>query len=402
MATIAAGPKIAGFTFQFQRALYRLFSSEVNAVIGIETYDDVVELKYLQNGTVEAVFEQDKHSIKDSGQPFQDGSKNLWHTLHVWLENMPSMRKAYQHIRYCLVTNKAVPDAAFAQKLSLANKPDDIQDCITEIRQRATNAVGKESDSLKAVVEFSDQDLYFLISNLSLMDEYGTISGSEPREATIQLLQLPPDLETKGSDIYSSLLGLLVQLCQKAWLEKKPFWATKQPFTSRLQSEIAAHRKTRYVERDIMSTKYQEFLKNDTASHFFLWQLQHLGLPDKYCDRALSHYWAFYAERVRLQAEGDVLPSAWDSRNSQLHQRWQMIADSTALKEAPGTQVEDLARKTLGETLDGNFTAKLGDHETTHPFFTSGNYHDLANQPRHAYFVYWHPRFATSNDDEKK
>lgn len=250
MVTIPAGPKIAGFTFQFQRALYRLFSSEVNAVIGIETYGDVVELKYLQDGTVEAVVEEDKHSIKDSGQPFQDGSKNLWHTLHVWLENMPSMRKAYQHIRYCLVTNKSVPDAAFAQKLNDANDLLDIQSCITEIRQRATDADAKEAVSLKAVAGFSDNDLSFLIENLRLMDKYGTTSGSTPREATIQLLQLPPDLETKGADIYSNLLGQLVQACQEAWLIKKPFWITKQPFTSRLQSEIAAHRKTRYVERE--------------------------------------------------------------------------------------------------------------------------------------------------------
>lgn len=402
MATIAAGPKIAGFTFQFQRALYRLFSSEVNAIIGIETDDDVVELKYLPDGTVEAVFEQDKHSIKDAGQPFQDGSKNLWHTLHVWLEDMHSMRQAYQHIRYCLVTNKAVPSAAFAQKLNDANDPLDIQSCIREIRQRATGADGKEAVSLKAVAGFSDNDLSFLIENLRLMDEYGTTSGSAPREVTIQLLQLPPDLQTKGADIYSSLLGQLVQACQEAWLGKKPFWITKQPFTSRLHSEIAAHRMTRYVERDIVSTQYQEFLKKDTASHLFLRQLQHFGVTDQHCDRALSHYWAFYAERVRLQADGDVLPSAWDSRNSQLHQRWQMIADATALEVASGTKEEVLARKTLAKTLDGSYTAKLGEHDTKQPYFTSGNYHDLANDPKHTCFVYWHPSFAPSNGDDKK
>jgi hypothetical protein len=298
MATIAAGPKIAGFTFQFQRALYRLFSSEVNAVIGIETDDDVVELKHLQDGTVEAVFEQDKHSIKDVGQPFQDGSKNLWHTLHVWLEAMPAMRKKYQSIRFCLVTNKTVPNAAFAQKLDQANEPLAIQDCIGHIRQLATDANAKESTSLKAVAKFSDEDLTFLIENLKLMDEYGTTSGSSPREATIQLLQLPPDLESKSADIYSSLLGQLVQTCQEAWLKKIPFWITKHPFTRRLHSEIEAHRMTRYVERDFLSAEYKEFLKEDTASHLFLRQLKHLDISDSQCDRALSHYWAFYAERV--------------------------------------------------------------------------------------------------------
>ena len=159
---------------------------------------------------------------------------------------------------------------------------------------------------------------------------------------------------------------------------------------------------TRYVEREFLSTKYKEFLKKDNESLLFLRQLKRLGIPDPQCDRALSHYWAFYAERVRLQAEGAVLPSAWESRNSQLHQRWQMIADSTTFKEPEGTQEDLLARKILAETLHGSYTAKLGDHETTHPYFTSGNYHDLANQPKHVCFVYWHPAFDPLNGDEKK
>lgn len=151
-----------------------------------------------------------------------------------------------------------------------------------------------------------------------------------------------------------------------------------------------------------MSTQYQEFLKKDTASHLFLWQLKRVGLPDEGCDRALSHYWAFYSERVRLQTEGDVLPSAWNSRNSQLHQRWQLIADNTTLEKVPGAQEEDVARKILMKTLDGSYTAKLGDHDTSHPYFTTGNYHDLANQPNEACFVYWHPSFAPSKGDGKK
>jgi hypothetical protein len=400
MITVAAGPKIAGFTFQFQRALYRLFASEVNATIGIETDDDVVELRYLPDGTVEAVFEQDKHSIKDTGQPFQDGSKNLWHTLHVWLVAMSSMRQAHEHICYCLVTNKAVPADAFARKLSEASEPTEIQACIKEIRERAADAESEAAVSLKAVAGFADEDLSFLIANLALMDEYGTASGIAPRDATIQLLQLPPDLEAKGADIYSSLLGQLVQACQDAWLGKKPFWIAKAPFAMRLQSEIAAHRMERYVERDFVSTQYKEYLKNDKKSHLFLRQLQHLGIPVAQCDRALEHYWAFYAERVRLWSEGDVLPSAWDSRNGHLHQRWQMITDSIALEEPPGTQEEVLAKKVLAKTLNGDFTAKLGDHDTKQPYFTSGNYHDLANQPQHACFVHWHTSFAPKKGGE--
>lgn len=106
MITDEASAKIAGYTFQFQRALYRIFSCETeNTIIGIETDDDVVEVKQNVDGTIEIIFEQDKHSIQKSGHPFQDSSKNLWHTLHIWLDTMEEAQKKYKKIGYCFVTN---------------------------------------------------------------------------------------------------------------------------------------------------------------------------------------------------------------------------------------------------------------------------------------------------------
>ena len=53
MVTTEASSKIAGYNFQFQRALYRLFSSEsAETTVGIETDDDVVEITRDANGLV--------------------------------------------------------------------------------------------------------------------------------------------------------------------------------------------------------------------------------------------------------------------------------------------------------------------------------------------------------------
>jgi hypothetical protein len=403
MVTTEASSKIAGYNFQFQRALYRLFSSEsAETTVGIETDDDVVEITRDANGLVQIVFEQDKHSVQDSGHPFQDSSKNLWHTMHIWLDSMDSVRQKYQNVSYCLVTNKEVPIRAFATKLGTAKEKSEIDECIKEIRQRATEATSDGATSIKAVAAFSDEHLHFLIENLKLMDEFATASGADPREATIQLFQLPPDLHNKGSDIYNSILGLLVDICQTAWINKQPTWIDKAAYTKRLHSEIAAHRMKRFVDRPLMSTTYQELLNRNGDDHLFLRQLQRLGVDNKVCDHALSHYWGFYAERVRLQAEGDVLPTAWEERNALLHQRWQMMGDSTKLEADSGTTEEVLDKKILAKTLDGNYTAKLGLHDTSQPYFTSGNYHDLANQPEHTCFIHWHSSFAPKNKNGEK
>lgn len=193
MATIAAVPKIAGYIFQFHRALYRLFSSEsASTVIGVETDDDVVSVVRHADGSADIEFEQDKYSAQDAGQPFQDKSKNLWHTMHVWLEAIEQTRKNYENVSFCLVTNKEVSDRALAQRLSDADDEEEIEDCVIELRRRALEVIGTAAKSAAAVAGFSDDKLIFLISNMQLLDEHGTSTGATPRQATIQLLQLPP------------------------------------------------------------------------------------------------------------------------------------------------------------------------------------------------------------------
>jgi len=402
MVTAGAGSKIAGYTFQFQRALYRLISSETETTVGIETDDDVTEIKRYSNGEIQIIFEQDKHSIKSSGHPFQDGSRNLWHTLHIWLDSMDSMRQKYKNISYCLVTNKEVTARAFATKLGGASKKSEIDECIKEIRARSSEAKGSGADSIKAVAGFPDDRLYFLIENLKLMDEYATASGVDPKEATIKLFQLPPDLNNKSQDIYSSILGLLVDTCQTAWIGKQPVWIDKSAVTLRLHSEISAHRMTRYVDRPLMSTPFKDLLNKNGNDHLFLRQLQQLGINNEACDRALCHYWGFYAERVRLQEQGDVLPTAWNDRDEQLHQRWQTIGDNVKLEADSSVNEEVLNKKVLVNTLDPDYLAKLGMNDTNNTYFTTGNYHDLANKPEHACFVHWHSSFAKHNKDGEK
>lgn len=403
MATKEASSKMAGYVFQFERALYRLFSSETEATtVGIETDDDVVEITRDENGEIYIEFEQDKHSVQSSGHPYKDNSANLWHTLHIWLEAMPEVRKQYKNVTYCLVTNKNVDPSSFAKKLGAAVEDNGIGVCIDEIRLRANEASGGVANTIKAVADFSNEDLHFLIENLQLMDEFATASGATARNATIQLFQLPAEFADKGEDIYRSVLGLLVDTCQAAWKAKQPVWVAKEIVTTRLHSEIAAHRMARYVDRPLLSTTYKQYLSADGNAHYFLKQLQHLGADDDLCDRALSHYWGFYSERVRLQSEGDVLPKAWDERNAQLHERWEMIGDSVKLAADVDVSQDVLARKILAETIHGSYTAKLGSHDTSNAYFTSGNYHDLANQPEHVHFVHWHATFAPAKKGKEE
>ncbi|MEQ5840450.1 hypothetical protein N0A02_13540 [Paraburkholderia acidicola] len=407
MVTTEASAKSAGYTYQFQRALFRIFSSvHRKSVIGIETDDDVVELRLQDDGIVDAIFEQDKHSVKKSGQPFQDSHKNLWHSVHVWLYSLQDTCAKYGDIKYCLVTNKLVSERALARKLGDAKSSDEIKACIEEIREKASHVSKEDTSEIVAVSSFSDEDLAFVVERIELLDGDGTVGGIPLKDATIQLFHLPDDLEGMEQNIYSGLLGHLVDLCQEAWLRREPAWLTKSSFAARLQSEISAHRMDRYLERSLTSTRWRDFQRENTTQLMFVAQLKHLGMPDEYCDRALSHYFGFYAERVRLLKAGEVLPEAWASRDAELHQRWEGIRDGVCLMTEENYAADDIAvaKSILRATLDANHRAKLDGRDTSQPYFTWGNYHELANKPDDERFVFWHETYAPKSeqaDDEK-
>src|SRR5712692_10136418 len=92
---------VAGFTYQFERALYWLAQSPAGAVIGIETDDDVAV-----RSANASLFEQDKHSIRDDAQPFGDRSKDLWNTLAIWLDAIDARQVTIETTVFLMVTNK--------------------------------------------------------------------------------------------------------------------------------------------------------------------------------------------------------------------------------------------------------------------------------------------------------
>ncbi|WP_266095632.1 hypothetical protein, partial [Acinetobacter nosocomialis] len=76
-----ASTKILGYIFQFRRALFLLFSSpKKNPIVSIESLDDVALMTIDENGKLHVTLEQDKHTVNEKTNPFQDKSKNLWRT----------------------------------------------------------------------------------------------------------------------------------------------------------------------------------------------------------------------------------------------------------------------------------------------------------------------------------
>jgi hypothetical protein len=396
----SATPTIVAFTFQFERALYRLFSSHhADIQVGLETLDDVAVLSARDDGTVEARLEQDANTLQPSGQPFQDSSRKLWHTLRVWLSHLERLKDSYPEVVFCAVTNATVPSRALIHKLASATSSKDVKDGVALVRRHAER-IGKKVKSLAkadaaVVAQYSDVELGYLVRRLELLHQGGTGSGVGPRDATIQLFQLHSGIADQGEDIYRCILGVAVDRCQEAWRKNEMAWLSPQPFRDRLREEVERHSLDKYLDRPLMSTKFKAYVTTGGRDHYFLRQLSRLGLPSGIIDDHLDNFWAFYVERVRLEEEG-VSQRDWDAREDELHQRWKVCRGNAELEliTQPGATLEERGVRTLLKTLDANYKAPLGRYATNHLYFTHGHYHQLANKPADPYFVYWHPSFG--------
>jgi hypothetical protein len=400
MVTTSAGPKIAGYLYQFHRALFRLFSSPSSTLIGIETHDDVVAIKRLPDGSVEIEFEQDKHSVQESGHPYQDSHKNLWHTLHIWLEVVRTETTPVKPSGFCFVTNKSVSEGSLAKKLAQAVDDEAVKLCVQELRSRAKSISGKAEVSAKAVAAYSDEELAYVIQRISLLDEHGTDAGITPKEAVIESFHLPPSLAAKADDIYQSMLGMLIEICEKAWVSKHNVWVSKAQFSTRLHSEVQARLLKKVIEQPWMSLSLSQYLAQDNKNRHFLRQIRRFGAPLVTCNLAIKHYWGFYAERVRLIEEGDVLPEDWTARDSELQERWLQKLSDIELNKKPDDTDISMARNLYSAIMSSDYRAKLGRFETSHLYFTSGNYHALANDKDHECYIYWHKDFVGQVDEE--
>lgn len=399
MVTQEASSKFLGFLYQIERALYRIFASEHNSgIFGIETADDVVEEISFGNGQFHVSFEQDKHALSTSGQPYQDSSKNLWHTMHIWLSTMKDAREKYEEISYCLVTNKNVGENTLANSLSKAQTDEQIKIALDELREQADTITGAVKEIAEQVLSYPEDDLKFLIKNIVLLDNHGTISGLETKPATINLFHLPSEIKEHAEVIYCSLLGLLVNKCKSAWKIKEPAILTKEPFFNLLYSEVNRIKRKNFIDQPILKTSYRKYLEEDQTSHIFIEQLQRIGKTTDACNHALLNYWAFYAEKVRLQDTGEIPLSAWEDRNDELYHRWMDITFN--LPEPDNIPEKKLAhfQKIYSDTMNPDYKASLSGNNTANSYFTIGNYHALANHPENLLFVHWHDTYKKCKD----
>lgn len=117
----SAGGQLAGYLFQFEKALLMLAELENQTdYISVEEIDDVSA--HNADSTILTSL-QAKHSISCSGNTFENTSNSLWRTLEIWVEKFTEGIYNDQTDFICC-TNKIVPSDFLVRKIIVLSNED--------------------------------------------------------------------------------------------------------------------------------------------------------------------------------------------------------------------------------------------------------------------------------------
>jgi len=387
---INASASAAGFGYQYERALHRIFhSTHTETRFGIETADDVEEQIPFSGGT-KAILEQDKLTTGEN-HTLQDSSKNVWNTLRNWLKGLAAARSEFASLEFVLVTNRTVPDGALVSILSKASTPTSVSEALKALRQHASGMSGSIAEIAIEVTDFSDEDLTFVINRFHVAD---AMNDEALKEAIYAALQFPDGLEHYHEAIYQSLLGQLFTDCQTSWKQGIPFWTTSKPFFTRkyllFEKFIEEAWKPLIQEQTDFVRLIEEY---GTLGLPFINQLKNINIPQRSIQTELGHYWAAYSERIRLLRNNRVLPSDLCQVEAELSDLWKANCDAHCIrsgKEPEDFEDNDFKEVYVQTSTPQNFSLSIGRVKSNFRYLYMGTYHHQANGVDTDHPIHWH------------
>lgn len=373
----------AGFSYQFERALFWLAQSPSGFVIGVETDDDVA----VRGTDGLQLLEQDKHSIRDNAKPFGDRSKDLWNTLATWIDALDTGEVAAETTRFLMVTNKVLPEC-IARNISLAESEAQVTACIAELELVATTPPQHIATFMQRVLcSDSRASLKKLIEQCELADATDDSAGLQLREKTIARLQLPDWCLAASDSIADELLGWLHRTALDAWQKNIPAWIKRDYFVNQLHAVI--DRRKRQVKRERAENLIpvtDDKIGQEKGSPFVK-QIYLVTDDDSIIDNAIREFIRCNIEKMRLSAEGNITDDDWIAFEATLKSRWDKIR-SRVIRMSHGEPEEDVGFEIFTDTTE-NHRERLAGSNTEQVYLTSGTYHRLANMIQ----VGWHPHF---------
>jgi hypothetical protein len=379
----SAAPTAAGFTYQFERALYWLARSPAGSRIGVETEDDIA----VRGGDDPAIQEQDKHSVREQWEPFGDRSKDLWNTLAIWVDALDK-REIGDSTRFFMVTNRRLSDCIVC-RIDAAKSDAEVEVCISDLISAAQAPSEQiEAAAQRVLREDSRRSLRTVIAQCELNDASSSSAGPELRKLTIASLQLPTWLSTSADSIADELLGWLHTTTLASWQRREAAWIERDHFINQLHAIMSLRRRQITRERAAHLIEVTNETVGAERRNRFVRQLQWITDDDDLVDGAIREFIRCNIEKTRLSVEGNVTDEDWKTFEFTLLDRWAKIRSRLTRMQA-GAPEAHIGFQIFTETTE-DYREKLAGADTEQVYLTSGTYHRLADMRR----VGWHPRFT--------
>lgn len=387
----APGP-MAGYLFQPDRALFLLAQSNSDTTIGIEVVDD---LSIVDTDGKVIYREQSKHSILDKGQPFQNRSKDIWHTLSIWIQ--AAERKEIDPTKAKLVcaTNKNLSDDLLVKKISSAKNKKEVSAILQLLKTVST----KPAEGIKKSVEFvftHEKILEKIIPIIELSD--GSSKDVLDKEI-IRLLKLVPE---SANDTLVYLKGW-VHSCTTEFFDKgQPALIKVSNFLTALNNaNYAYHSKQIKIRlKNIVAETIPKGEKEESKSRLFVKQLEIISHPqiEDIIIEAIDDFLCSESERTRLVIDGEISKgdlSGMDERNKG---RWLESFRRHITKINAGVsekELQEIAFNIYDSTISGYYNHLRGTN--VEPYLTKGSFYKMSDEP----LIGWHPHWKKLFKEEK-
>lgn len=379
----AAPGACAGYTYQFERALYWLAKSSAGSVVGIETDDDVA-IKEIDGSLV---LEQDKHSLQIGAKRFGDRSVDLWKTLAIWLDALDSGEVVAETTLFLMVTNVAATDC-LARRISCAKTDEQADSCIAELEDLANEPPTSIRTFVQCVLRNDSRcSLRNLLKQCKLIDASEDSAGIALRAKTVAQLPLPEWCSAQSDSIVNELLGWLHKTALTAWQTGVPAWIPRDQYVNQLHAVL--DRRTRQARREL--AEYLIPVSDDKVGKQrgrpFVRQVHLVTEDSEVVNNAIREYIRCNIEKTRLSVEGNITDEDWKAFETTLQSRWNKIR-SRIRRMSKSARDEDVGFEIFTETTESH-RAMLAGINTEQVYLTAGTYHLLADMIR----VGWHPQF---------
>lgn len=412
MSDSASGP-IAGYLFQFEKALLMLASLEKTSDrISIEKVDDVAA--HDSNGVV-LMTVQAKHSLAAAGTTFEDTSYALWRTLEIWIQKL-NKNIFSNDTKFVCSTNKNIGEQSLLRKIVrlsfnevlqelnvlLKSQQDKLKQLLIE-DPKSGSTIKETIKRIRFVLKYS-QLLEIVKTNLTICD-----NENIKEQFLVKIHMMSDDKsDLQRENVYTEFYGWIIYGSKAMWLNGQFASFAKKDFDnkwSHINSNPTIVNAIFRKKDEILGSISQVAIEKAKAE-LFVKQIEDLkrnkASKERKINEAIQDFLSSDIEIARIISKGNYTSKDFEDFHDECIDIWQTCFDSHVVDE-----IEEYDDQTKDDFAVKIFDYMMGEIElkfkegfaftTSNKYTRKGSILKLSNIPK----IGWHPEWKikyTNND----